>query len=261
MRRASHARPNGRSVTPAGNAERRRPYSPCPRTAILLGNARVRPLGGTHKPMSSRRRRLRRPASIEEAVMGPRPKRKRSRTRSGDGSSSSTPTPPAPPVSGSLRRDNVRNSPLRADARGFHRPFERDLRRGRGLRRFGRQGPGRRDRKGHGADRHRPEDRGPRRAEGIHQSRPRRRRRASATRSRSISSGSRTRSAKPSSRATRRGARRAGSSSSRRSRRTRRSTASSSTRSRAASPSISTAPWPSCRAARSTSARCATSRR
>jgi len=37
--------------------------------------------------------------------------------------------------------------------------------------------------------------------------------------------------------------------------------ASSSTRSRAASPSISTAPWPSCRAARSTFARCATSRR
>jgi small subunit ribosomal protein S1 len=33
----------------------------------------------------------------------------------------------------------------------------------------------------------------------------------------------------------------------------------SSTRSRAASPSIWTAPWPSCRAARSTSARCATS--
>ncbi len=38
-------------------------------------------------------------------------------------------------------------------------------------------------------------------------------------------------------------------------------TASSSTRSRAASPSISTAPWPSCRARRSTSGRSATSRR
>ena len=37
--------------------------------------------------------------------------------------------------------------------------------------------------------------------------------------------------------------------------------ASSSIRSRAASPSISTAPWPSCRAARSTSARSATSPR
>ena len=43
--------------------------------------------------------------------------------------------------------------------------------------------------------------------------------------------------------------------------RTRRSTASSSTRSRAASPSTSTAPWPSCRAPRSTSARSATSPR
>ena len=38
-------------------------------------------------------------------------------------------------------------------------------------------------------------------------------------------------------------------------------TASSSTRSRAASPSTSTAPWPSCRARRSTSVRSATSRR
>ena len=39
------------------------------------------------------------------------------------------------------------------------------------------------------------------------------------------------------------------------------SKASSSTRSRAASPSISTAPWPSCRAPRSTSVRSATSPR
>jgi hypothetical protein len=39
------------------------------------------------------------------------------------------------------------------------------------------------------------------------------------------------------------------------------STARSSTRSRAASPSIWTAPWPSCRVPRSTSARCATSPR
>ena len=42
---------------------------------------------------------------------------------------------------------------------------------------------------------------------------------------------------------------------------TRKSPASSSTRSRAASPSISTAPWPSCRARRSTFARSATSPR
>ena len=62
-------------------------------------------------------------------------------------------------------------------------------------------------------------------------------------------------------RATRLAAKRAGSGSKRNSPRANASKASSSTRSRAASPSISTAPWRSCRAARSTSARSATSRR
>ena len=55
----------------AARAEESR-YSPCPRMAILLGNARVRPLGRAHEPMSFRRRRLRRPAS-REAALGPRP--------------------------------------------------------------------------------------------------------------------------------------------------------------------------------------------
>ena len=75
------------------------------------------------------------------------------------------------------------------------------------------------------------------------------------------SSGSRTRAARSSSAARRRGARRAGTGSSAPSTTPARSRATSSAGSRAASPSISAVPWPSCRAARSTSGRCATSAR
>ena len=83
----------------------------------------------------------------------------------------------------------------------------------------------------------------------------------SATPSKFTWSASRMRSVKPFCRATRLAARRAGPASRSCTRRARRSRASSSTRSRAASPSISTAPWRSFRARRSTSAPCATSAR
>ena len=115
-------------------------------------------------------------------------------------------------------------------------------------------------RKRHGHRRRRPEGRRPHPAEGIRrqgQGRPRSR---SATKSKSMSSASKTRLAKPICRATRPAAKRAGSAR-REVQRASASKASSSTRSRAASPSISTAPWPSCRAARSTSVRSATSPR
>ncbi len=75
--------------------------------------------------------------------------------------------------SGAIRRTNGFHTIPGADARGFHRAIERDLRRRRGVRRNGRQGQGRRDRKGHGRHRRRPQDRRARGAQGIHQSRPR----------------------------------------------------------------------------------------
>ena len=76
-------------------------------------------------------------------------------------------------ISGLLRRTNGFHPIPRADARGFHRASERDLRRRRSVRRNGRQGQGRRDRKRHGRHRRRPQDRRARGAQGIHQSRPR----------------------------------------------------------------------------------------
>ena len=75
-----------------------------------------------------------------------------------------------------------------------------------------------------------------------------------------MSSATRTATARSSCRARRRAARRPGPTWKRRSRASSASTARSTAASRAASPSISAAPWRSCRAARSTSARCATSR-
>ena len=74
---------------------------------------------------------------------------------------------------GAIRRTNGFHTVPGADARGFHRAVERDLRRRRGVRGNGRQGQDCCDRKGHGRHRRRPQDRGARGAQGIHQSRPR----------------------------------------------------------------------------------------
>ena len=82
-----------------------------------------------------------------------------------------------------------------------------------------------------------------------------------ATSSSSMWSATKTATAPSSCRARRRGARKPGPTSKRRSRASSASTARSTAGSRAASPSISAARWRSCPAARSISARCATSRR
>ena len=134
----------------------------------------------------------------------------------------------------------------------FRRPFRR---------RPGRQGHHHGHRKRHGHHRRRPEGRRPRAAEGIRrqgQGRPaqgRRHRRSlcRAHRERAWRSDAVARQGPP--------RRELGPPRREVQPRASASKASSSTRSRAASPSISTAPWPSCRAARSTSVRSATSPR
>ena len=123
------------------------------------------------------------------------------------------------------------------------------------------QGDRRRHREGHGRHRRRPEDRRPRRGQGIPGPRPGQRNQD--RRHRRSLSGARRERARRGGAVARQGAarRELGQARDGASRTTRRSPASSSTRSRAASPSISTARWRSCRARRSTSGRSATSPR
>ena len=163
---------------------------------------------------------------------------------SGAGMQEVHPNHRAPPVAGRFRRDAGRDPGLEQSPRRQRRPRHR-----------------RRDRRRHRHRRRRPQVRRPRPAQGVRLrpgSRPRSR---SATPSRCSSSGSRTRAARSSSAARRPSARRAGTGSSAPSPTPARSRATSSAGSRAASRSTSAVPWPSCRAARSTSGRCATSAR